>query len=100
MEQQNLQELIEKLAALEHQQWSHWMRYLLHQKGTKLKSQNNHETILMFSNSDYERWCKQINTLYPSLSEIEKNSDREYAKKVIEIVWKYLAENGLVLAID
>lgn len=60
----------EKLAALEHDQWAHWTRYMLN----NLTTQN------------IEHWKKQIETPYSKLTEKEKNSDREWADKVIEVV--------------
>lgn len=62
--------LQEKLAALEHVQWSHWTRYMLN----NLTSEN------------IERWTRQTITKYEDLSEKEKDSDREWAKKVMFIV--------------
>lgn len=62
-------ELVEKLAALEHEQWAHWTRYML----DNLTEEN------------IARWRQQIKTDYQDLSEKEKNSDREWAWKVIEV---------------
>lgn len=62
--------LLERLAALEHDQWAHWTRYLL----ANLTPEN------------VERWRRQIETPYAELSEKEKGSDREWARKVMEIV--------------
>lgn len=61
--------MLEKLAELEHIQWSHWTKYMLE----NLTPEN------------IERWKKQIETPYSDLSEKEKESDREWARKVIEI---------------
>lgn len=62
--------MIEKLAELEHIQWSHWTKYMLE----NLTPEN------------IERWKRQIETSYADLSEKEKESDREWARKVIEIL--------------
>jgi hypothetical protein len=62
--------LRERLAALEHEQWAHWTRYLL-----------DHLTP-----ENVERWRRQIDTPYEQLSEAEKQSDREWADRVLEIV--------------
>ena len=62
-------EFVEKLAALEHEQWAHWTRYML----DNLTEEN------------IARWRQQIKTDYQDLSEKEKNSDREWAWKVIEV---------------
>jgi hypothetical protein len=59
----------EKLAELEHIQWAHWTEYML-----------NNLTPLNIA-----RWKKQIKTPYTQLSEKEKNSDREWADRVIKI---------------
>ena len=36
-----------------------------------------------------KNWKRQINTKYIDLSEKEKDSDREWAEKVLKIVLKY-----------
>ncbi len=62
--------LRERLAALEHEQWAHWTRYLL----DHLTPENT------------ELWRRQIDTSYEELSESEKDSDREWADQVLRIV--------------
>ena len=71
-------ELREKLAELEHRQWAHWYRYM----AANLTPENS------------ERWQAQANTPYELLSEVEKNSDREWADRVLEIVRLYQSEPG------
>ena len=63
----------EKLADLEHQQWSHWIKYLL---------------VERHDDKDRERWYCQARTDYNDLSEKEKNSDRKWADKVIKLIKK------------
>jgi len=53
--------LLEKLAELEHEQWTHWTEYML----SNLTKEN------------IRRWKKQVKTPYSELSEKEKESDRE-----------------------
>jgi hypothetical protein len=62
--------LRERLAALEHEQWAHSTGYLL-----------DHLTP-----ENVERWRRQINTPYEQLSEPEKQSDREWADRVLELI--------------
>ena len=62
--------LREELADLEHQQWAHWTRYML----DNLTPEN------------IERWKKQVDTPYKILSDREKDSDRKWADKVLEII--------------
>jgi hypothetical protein len=57
----------ERLAALEHNQWTHWTRYML----DNLTPEN------------IERWRRQIATPYAELSEREKESDRQWADLVL-----------------
>ena len=64
--------LREQLAALEHEQWAHWTRYLL----DNLTPENA------------ERWRRQCETPYDQLTEAEKASDRAWADKVLAIVGK------------
>ena len=60
----------EKLADLEHRQWAHWTEYML----------NN------LTPENIKRWKEQIETPYQMLTEKEKDSDREWADKVIKII--------------
>ena len=64
--------LREELADLEHQQWSHWTKYMLN----NLTSEN------------IKRWERQIETSYNQLSEKEKESDRKWANKVLVLMKK------------
>ena len=64
----------EKLAELEHTQWTHWMLYML----DNLTPEN------------IERWQRQINTPYDKLSQEEKESDRKWADKVLDILKDHL----------
>jgi hypothetical protein len=68
----DIDNLIEKLAALEHEQWAHWTRYML----DNLTPEN------------IQRWRRQIETPYEDLSEKEKESDRVWARKVMELMGK------------
>jgi len=61
---------LERLAALEHEQWAHWTRYML-----------NNITI-----ENVNRWGTQIETPYSELTEEEKGSDRQWARKVLEAI--------------
>lgn len=67
-----LDRIYEKLAELEHEQWAHWTKYML----DNLTPEN------------ITRWKKQIETPYAELTEKEKESDRVWAKKVIEVIQK------------
>ena len=62
-------DIIERLAAHEHEQWAHWTRYML--------DNLTEENIV--------RWRQQIEMDYQDLSESEKESDRQWARKAIEI---------------
>ena len=75
-----LEELREDLASLEHEQWAHWTEYMLKNYGA------------LFGDHNRARWEKQIRTPYSKLSEKEKDSDREWADKVIALIKKKLSE--------
>lgn len=67
-----MDDLKEKLAELEHLQWTCWLKYML----------NN------LTEDNITRWKKQINTQYDKLTDKEKQSDRKWADKVLEIIQK------------
>ena len=62
--------LRERLAALEHEQWVTWTRHFLY----NLTPEN------------MEKWRRQIDTPYEQLRESEKNADRKWADRVLELV--------------
>jgi hypothetical protein len=66
------QEIIEKLAELEHQQFSSWTKYFLEN----------------LTEENIERWKRQINTPYSELTEKEKESDRFWARKILPIIFE------------
>jgi len=66
----NKEDLIEKLADLEHQQWAHWTDYFVRN--------SNSENI--------QRWKLQSKTPYSNLSEKDKEKDRIWARKILELI--------------
>jgi transcription elongation factor Elf1 len=63
--------LTEKLAAIEHDRWSGWMRY---QEKCLLSAEvNDHRT----------RWARQVQDAYADLSEREKESDRKEVRRTL-----------------
>lgn len=68
--------LVEKLAALSHEQWAGWAQWML-DKWTSVHPSGE---------TSPERWRRQIATQYADLSEAEKESDRIEACKVIALV--------------
>lgn len=72
--------LIEALAAYAHTAWAGWMDYLFaqgifHDDGTF--------TMPAWA---AERWRRQAATFYDELSELEKESDRDEARKILAIL--------------
>lgn len=65
--------LREKLAELEHDQWSAWMKHML----------------MNLTQENLMRWKRQMITPYSDLSEAEKESDREWADKTLTIINDY-----------
>jgi hypothetical protein len=72
--------LLDVLADIEHERWSHWQRYM-HKQATKQA-----DGSLVLPAHLVSRWEKQINTPFASLSEEEKESDREQVRKYLPII--------------
>ncbi len=70
--------LREKMAELEHEQWAHWTRYMLDN----------------LTDENIERWRRQIDTPYSVLTDKEKESDREWADKALEVSRKHAWEHS------
>jgi hypothetical protein len=75
-----MKDLREQLAALEHEQWVGWMKYLFE------KSSENDEGCVEIPASLVARWKRQMNTSYVDLPENEKESDRAEADKVLRVI--------------
>jgi hypothetical protein len=85
--QNSLAHLLEQLAALEHQRWAHWQKYV-HDHG-----QRQPDGSIVLPASLVERWERQINTPYNDLAENEKDSDREQVRKYFPILERWLQQN-------
>jgi hypothetical protein len=75
-----LDNLLERLAALEHERWSHWQQYL-HSKCVRQP-----DGSLLIPADLVARWQKQIERKYNELSEKEKESDREQVRKYLPFI--------------
>ncbi len=68
----------EMFAALAHEQWSGWMKYML-SKGRYMDGQ------WVMPKQSLDHWMRQMNTSYDDLPESEKESDRVEADKMMAI---------------
>jgi len=82
--------LREALAALEHDRWGRWQRYL-HGKCDKHFEE---EDSLLIPEESVRHWERQIATPYAELSEREKDSDRKEADRTIEVIRHFLTGEG------
>jgi hypothetical protein len=69
--------LLDIIAAIQHEIWSHWMEYLF-----SISILNSDGTYTIPSDK-VSRWLRQLNTSYYELTEAEKESDRDQATKVL-----------------
>jgi hypothetical protein len=74
-------ELLEALASLEHERWSHWQRYV-HSKCLRHGSDGS----LLIPAELVKRWEQQIETPFADLSEEEKESDREQVRRYLPLI--------------
>ncbi|WP_354114462.1 hypothetical protein [Bradyrhizobium sp. RT3a] len=72
--------LIERLAEIEHERWSHWQRYM-HSKAVEQPN-----GALLVPPELVQQWERQLETPYSELSEKEKESDREQVKKYLPVI--------------
>jgi hypothetical protein len=75
-----MNDLREQLAALEHEQWAGWLRYLFE------KATEDNEGRVEIPASLVTRWKRQMTTSYGDLPELEKESDRVEADKVLHVI--------------
>jgi len=77
---ETLSALTERLAEIEHNRWRHWQRYLHGQ------CNRGGDGALTIPSDLVARWERQIATPYESLTEKEKESDREQVRKYLPAV--------------
>ena len=73
--------LLETLASIEHERWSHWQRYI----HGKCVPQGN-DGYLLIPSDLVKRWEAQIATPYSKLTEDAKESDREQVRKYLPLI--------------
>lgn len=73
--------LRERLAALAHEQWAGWMRYLFSRCEGPMPTWESDGLLMPIE--WVKRWERQMNTPYADLSEAEKDSDRKEADRVL-----------------
>lgn len=77
------QDVVEALAALAHEQWSGWMRHLF----SRCDSRPTLAGMTARIPAGWaERWMRQMNTPYAELTEAEKESDRNEARRVLDVL--------------
>ncbi|WP_407792316.1 hypothetical protein [Pigmentiphaga litoralis] len=72
--------ILDDLADIEHERWSHWQRYM-HDHGIRQA-----DGSLLIPKQFVDRWDVQMNTTYEALSEQEKESDREQVRKYLPLI--------------
>jgi hypothetical protein len=76
--------LVEELAALEHQRWAHWQKYV-HDRG-----QRQPDGSIVLPSDLVAHWERQIKTQYADLTNEEKDSDRAQVKKYRPLLERWL----------
>ncbi len=97
---QTIQKLKEQLAAIEHERWADWQRYM-HSKmrGNALLGSDGPYGYYV-SAGQFEGWERQINTPYDELSEREKDSDREQVERYWPLIESLMQEKERLAIID
>lgn len=75
-----LDDLVEKLANIEHERWAHWQRYM-HSMCIRQS-----DGSLLIPADLVTRWERQVATKYAELDDNEKESDREQVQKYLPII--------------
>jgi hypothetical protein len=83
--QDDLDRLMESLAGVEHERWSHWQRYM------HSKCERRPDGSLMIPRELVDQWERQLATPYSDLSEAEKESDREQVRRYLPIILSALS---------
>lgn len=74
------EQLIDELAAIEHERWAHWQRYV-HDH-----CERQQDGSLVIPAELAARWQAQIQTPYVELTERERDSDREQVRRYLPVI--------------
>ena len=78
--EQRLEHMTEKLAAIEHERWSHWQRYL------HSRAKREPDGTLVLPADLVTHWERLMGTPYDTLSEAEKESDRQQVRRYLPLI--------------
>ena len=84
--EQVLATLIEDLAAIEHERWTHW------QANVHARGERQADGSLVVPADLVARWDRQIATAYADLTESEKDMDREQVRGYLPLIARAFAE--------
>jgi hypothetical protein len=79
-----LSELVEKLAGIEHERWSHWQRYL------HSKCRRQPDGSLVIPADLVSKWERESATPYAELPESERESDRVQVGRYLPFIMEVL----------
>lgn len=87
-------DMIEMLAAIEHQRWGEWQQYVHQRCGLEVGTVR----VAIIHAEDFKRWERQIATPYADLSEEEQQADRDqvmrYWPMIVDFVSEWLEGHG------
>ncbi|BBZ45443.1 hypothetical protein [Mycobacterium parmense] len=81
-------ELMSRLAAVEHERWAHWQQYV-HDHGER-----RDDGSLVVPAELVARWDAQIATSYSDLSKEEQQSDQDQVRRYLPIIVDALTREG------
>ena len=76
----DMAELLEKLAAIEHDRWAHWQQFV-HEQGERQK-----DGSLVIPHKLVAKWERLIATPYEKLTDKEQESDRDQVRRYLPLV--------------
>lgn len=72
--------LVDRLAAIEHERWSHWQLYV------HSRAMRQEDGSLLIPADLVARWEQQIATAYANLSPEEQEGDKEQVERYLPII--------------
>lgn len=87
-------ELIEKLAAIEHERWADWQKWMIGSAGTDTtpRYKFNEDGSITIPAVLIKAWRRQINTSYKDLTDNEKQSDRDQVMRYWPLIQEHTAQ--------